>query len=663
MKKDLVSSRRVYVLIAVMGLWGAVIGTRLFSLQVVQSAYFRKRADSQQKRTIPIVPPRGSILDRNGNALAVSIQVKSVYGVHAEIEDIDATAKTLSSILGIPAVEIARTLTPQKKFVWIKRKISDAEAQAIEKAGLDGIGLRDEFQRRYPNNDLAAQVVGYVGIDEQGLAGLEGQYEDALKGVNGKVVYLRDGIRRSYNESEQPAQHGANLVTTLDTNIQYFVRQGVLEAVAKTKATAIHVVVMDPRNGKILAMENYPSFDPNNFDEFAAQNRKNGNIEFTYEPGSTFKILTVGAALEEGLTSPEERIDCLMGAISVAGKRIRDHKPFGVLSVSEILEKSSDVGAITLGLRLKEERMAMYIKRYGFGKPTGIDLPGEERGITRSVSKWTKSSIGYISMGQEIGVTPLQIVSLVSMVANGGIQYRPYVVEEVRDAQGSLVSRTEPQGQRVMSEKSARQMQDMLEKVVTEGTATAAKLDGFRAAGKTGTAQKSDGSGYSETKLIASFAGYAPASNPVIAMVVVVDEPVGAHHGGEVAAPIFKRIADQILHQQGISPDLQDYAPTYVVPPARHQTDTAPPSRPTAPEELKIISANYAVASAKPYAPGPIIVPDFAGKSEGMAFDESRRLGLTIKADGIGGRIRRQYPPPGSEVHSGTVVEVWLSTK
>jgi cell division protein FtsI (penicillin-binding protein 3) len=437
----------------------------------------------------------------------------------------------------------------------------------------------------------------------------------------------------------------------------------VREAAEKTKAAGIHVVVMDPRNGEILAMENYPSFDPNNFGDFAPQYLQNGNIDHTYEPGSTFKILTVGAALEEGLTSPDERIDCLMGAIFVAGKRIRDHKPFGVLTVTEVLEKSSDVGAITLGLRLKEERMAKYIKLYGFGKPTGIDLPGEERGLTRSISKWTKSSIGYISMGQEIGVTPLQIVSLVSMVANGGTQFRPFVVKEVRDAAGTVISRTEPSGERVMSEKSARQMQYMLEKVVTEGTGTAAKLDGFRAAGKTGTAQKSDGSGYSETKLIASFAGYAPASNPVIAMVVVVDAPEGAHHGGEVAAPIFKRIADQVLQHKGISPDIQDYAPRRNVPPAQRQTDTEPIAKPSVPDELQIINASYTAAAAKPYAPGGILVPDLRGKSEAEAFDESRRLGLKTKSDGFGGRIRQQYPQPGAQVRSGTVVEVWLSTK
>jgi cell division protein FtsI (penicillin-binding protein 3) len=525
---------------------------------------------------------------------------------------------------------------------------------------LAGIGVRDESRRRYPNNDLAAQVLGFVGSDEKGLGGLEYQYEEALAGSSGKVVYVKDGRRRRYGQSEQPAQSGANLVTTLDKNVQFYVRQAVHDAIARTHARAIYVAVMDPRSGAILAMENYPSFDPNNWREYDPLFRKNGAIEHTYEPGSTFKILTVGAALEDGLTTPDERIDCLLGSIVVAGHRIHDHKAFSVLTVSEIMQKSSDVGAITLGLRLKEERMAWYIKLYGFGRKTGIDLPGEESGLTKPVSKWNKSSIGYMSMGQEIGATPLQILSLVSMVGNGGTLYRPFVVKEIQSSQHEVISRTEPVGQSVMSLKSAREMQEILEKVVTDGTATSAKLDGYRAAGKTGTAQKSDGAGYSATKMVASFAGYAPASNPAISMIVVVDEPEGAHHGGEVAAPIFKQIADQILRSKGISPDIEGYAPPRYNPPTgKRQSAPASEARPSETEELKIINASF---TARPYQAGDIPVPDFRGKTDSQAFDESRLLGLKTKFEGIG-RIRQQYPVPGTRVRRGTVVDIWLSTR
>jgi cell division protein FtsI/penicillin-binding protein 2 len=663
MNKDLILSRRVYLLIAVMAVWGTVIGARLYFLQVVQSSVYREKAENQQQQTLDIMSPRGTIYDSNGSALALSVQVKSVFAVPREVRDIYGTAKTLASLTGLPAADIREKLSADRRFVWIKRKVSNPEASAIEKAGLAGIHFEDESRRSYPNVDLAAQVLGYVGLDEQGLGGLEGEYNDIVRGQPGRVVYFSDAHGKSYNQLEHSAQPGADLITTIDKSIQHFVEQEIREAEERTHAKGIYIIVMDPNTGGILAMANYPTFDPNNFAKYDKQFLKNGAIDHTYEPGSTFKILTVGAALEESLTSPEDQIDCLLGSIVVAGKRIHDHKPFGVLTVSEILQKSSDVGAITLGLRLREDRMAKYIKLYGFGKQTGIDLPGEERGLTRPTSQWTKSSIGYISMGQEIAVTPLQIARLVSMVANGGTLYRPYVVKEVRDSHQNVLTHTEPSGQRVMSLKSAQEMQDMLEKVVTNGTATPAKLEGYRAAGKTGTAQKSEGAGYSATKLVASFAGFAPASNPAISMVVVVDEPVGSHHGGEVAAPIFKHIADQILHYKGISPDIQDYAPRYIATPGKHQSAPTPTAKPAESDELKIVSASLPGSiPATSYPAGDITVPDFLGKSERQAYEESRRLGLTTNANGLG-RVTQQNPPAGANVRLGTIVELRLSTK
>jgi membrane peptidoglycan carboxypeptidase len=336
------------------------------------------------------------------------------------------------------------------------------------------------------------------------------------------------------------------------------------------------------------------------------------------------------------------------------------------LTVSEILEKSSDVGAITLGLRLKEERMAKYIKLYGFGRTTGIDLPGEEKGLTKPVKQWNRSSIGYMSMGQEIGVTPLQVVSLISMVANGGTHYRPFVVREVQDPQHAVLSRTEPEGTRVMSQKSALEMQGMLEKVVTDGTAKTAKLEGYRAAGKTGTAQKANpAGGYYANKLIASFTGYAPVSNPAIAMVVVVDEPVGSHMGGEVAAPIFKNIADKILHYKGIAPDVQDYAPPrYTATPVKRPNAPAPTARPAGLEEMKVVAAKFAgpASPGKSYEPGDITVHDFIGKSLRQVVEDCQALGLGTKSDGSG-RVSQQFPPAGAKVRFGTVVEIRLSTR
>src|SRR6187399_2059652 len=284
MKKDLVSARRVYVLVAVMGLWGTAIATRLYFLQVVHSETYRKSANTQQQRTVPIIPPRGGIYDRNGNALAVSVPIKSIYADPAEVEDVAATAKTIASITGMPVAQIADKLTEPGRFVWIKRKASESETLAIRTAKLPGIGISDEFQRSYPNKELASQVLGYVSTDQQGLGGLEAQYEEIIRGEKGTAVYLTDGKRRRYNETEEPAQPGARLITTLDKNIQYFVRQGILDAVERTHAVAIHVIVMDPRNGEILAMENAPTFDPNNFGASDPHDRKNGSIDHTYEP-------------------------------------------------------------------------------------------------------------------------------------------------------------------------------------------------------------------------------------------------------------------------------------------------------------------------------------------------------------------------------------------
>lgn len=665
MKKDQFLSGRVYLLIAVMGLWGTVIGARLYFLQVYKGADYRERAKGQQQQTLDVQAPRGKIYDRNGSELAASIKVKSFYADPREVQDKDAAARTLASLTGQPAEDIANRLNMGKGFIWIKRKVTNSEAAAIEGAKIPGVHFKFEPQRNYPNGDMAAQVLGYVGRDEEGLAGLEVKYESVVRGESGKVVYVSDAHGKSFSQSEQPALPGASLITTIDTNIQHFVEQELKAAEERTHAKAIYIVVMDPNSGEILAMASYPNFNPNDHKITDLESLRNGTISNTYEPGSTFKILTVGAALEEGVTTPDDRIDCLMGSIVIAGQRIHDHKPFGVLTVSEILQKSSDVGAITLGQRLEPARMAKYINLYGFGKPTGIDLPGEERGQVHPLSQWRKTSIGYISMGQEIAVTPLQIASMVSMVANGGVLYKPYVVKEVRHPTQGVISHVEPSGQRVMSQKSAQEMKVMLEKVVTDGTAKSARLEGYRAAGKTGTAQKANPSGgYYANKLIASFAGFAPVSNPAISMVVVVDEPVGSHMGGEVAAPIFKSIADQVLHYKQIAPDIQDYAPRYTATPPKR--DNAPPAtvkKPSESEELKIVAAGFnGTSPAHPYEPGEIKVPDFRGKSLKEINTECWKLGLTTVSEGVG-LSSQQYPPAGAMVRLGTVVEIRFSSK
>src|SRR5437867_3276853 len=440
MKKDKSLLRRVYILLAVMAFWGIVIATRLFFLHVVHSASYRQRAERQQKRTLEVSPRRGNIYDRNGNELAISIKVDSVFAVPEEIEDPVHTAGVLSKLIGIPKNDVLEKLRTERSFVWIKRKLSAAESAAIQKAKMPGIYFQKEDQRFYPKRDLAAHVLGYVNIDEDGMGGLEYRYDDDVRGDSGRLVILTDARGHRYQTMRQPPAPGANLMTTIDENIQFIVEKELQATAEKTRAKNISIIVMAPRTGEILAMANYPGFNPNEYGKYGREAWINGAVSHTYEPGSTFKIVTAAAALEEGLTNPAEPIDCQMGSIVLFGHRIHDHKPFGVLTVKEIMQYSSDVGAIKLGLRLGDERFAGYIDRLGFGKPTNIDLPGEERGLTKPASRWSKISIGAISMGQEIGVTPLQVITMVSAVSNGGILYRPFIVKKIQDVRRGVVS-------------------------------------------------------------------------------------------------------------------------------------------------------------------------------------------------------------------------------
>jgi cell division protein FtsI (penicillin-binding protein 3) len=349
-----------------------------------------------------------------------------------------------------------------------------------------------------------------------------------------------------------------------------------------------------------------------------------------------------------------------MGSIMVFGRKIHDWKPFGLLTVKQIMENSSDVGAIKLALRVGDERFAEHIERMGFGKLTNIELPGEERGTARPASRWTKSSIGSIAMGQEVTVTPLQIVRMVSVVANGGILYQPYIVKKVQHPQNGILSETEPHGERVISRETAAKLQDMLESVVTEGTAKAGKLEGYTAAGKTGTAQKVENGRYSQTKVVASFAGFAPATHPVISMIVMIDEPVGLHHGGDVAAPVFKRVAEQVLRSMSVPPDVPLYAPQYKV--------KQEPERPVKPPIIERPAAKYIFANFSPRSTddgwelGDVTVPDFEGKSLRQVTEESLKAGLRLQSIGSGAAVE-QMPPAGASVHAGARVQVRFSTR
>ena len=664
--------RRLVAIALFMSVWGIAIGARLYFLQVVESADFRARAERQQQRVLQISPQRGPIYDRNGNELAVSIEVESLYAVPSEIEDRRQTAAFLSEILDVPTPSLESRLDTERSFIWIERKITAREAARVKALKVKGLYFQRESQRFYPKRELAAHVLGFVRLDGEGGSGIEYRFDDVIGGTPGKVVVMTDARGRSFHRLEQPPTSGAGLRTTIDQNIQHIVENELIRTVRETKAAGMSIIVMDPSNGEVLAMANYPQFNPNEYGAYPPRSWSNRAISHVYEPGSTFKVVTAAAVLDENLTSLDEIIDCQMGSIVLFGHRIRDHKPFGELSVREILQHSSDVGIIKLGLRLGDARFADYIARMGFGKISGIDLPGEERGLTKPASRWSRVSVGAISMGQEIGTTPLQIVNLMSAVANGGILYRPFVVKSVEDRDGKILRETHPSGRRVMFHETALLLQDALEAVVKDGTARSAQIPGFTAAGKTGTAQKFDPETgtYSLTKHVASFAGYAPASYPVVSAMVVIDEPEGDDGGGKVAAPVFKRVVEQILRYRSIVPDAPSTVPRFT---EEGDEPQAPPS-PRRRVEDAIVNAWEVVDTSLPESlgfPSPssleehalvqLPVPNFHGKSLRQVTDDCLRLGLRLRSGGSGVAVE-QVPPPGSLVQPGTRVQVRFST-
>jgi cell division protein FtsI (penicillin-binding protein 3) len=512
-------------------------------------------------------------------------------------------------------------------------------------------------------------VLGFVGIDNVGQAGVEKFYNQKISGDGGKLFIERDSGGRSYESFEMASKPGQDVVLTLNEMVQYRAEQALATAVAQSHAKSGTAIVLDPNTGEILALANAPTFDPNAPGAVAAETRTNGALQNIYEPGSTFKIVTYSAAIEKGLAKPDDKIDCQMGSITVAGRVIHDHHPFGVLTVAEALAKSSNVGAIKLGLRVGEQSLYEFIKRFGFGSRTGVELPWETSGILNPVNP---SSIGSIAMGQEVGVTPLQMAAAFGAVANSGMRVAPHIVREIRSPSGVVIQRTNPEQRRVISAETANQLKGMLEGVTLRGTAKKAQLDGYSAAGKTGTAQKIDPKtrSYSKTKYVASFVGFAPVEHPAVVIIVVIDEPAGSHHGGDVAAPVFREIAEQILPDLGIAPDTQ-WKPneqlneqltaqaTNAAPAAdtlRSSRQREEQARKSTLPEVSEAGRNgeivYAAATSN-----AMVMPDLRGRSVRDVARTCAQLGLQVEARGEG-RVRRQIPAPGAEVATRQVVLV-----
>jgi cell division protein FtsI (penicillin-binding protein 3) len=659
----------------------AVFG-RLGYLQLFRHSEYLAKAQRQQQHVIEITPKRGAIYDRNMHPLAMSIPVDSAFAVPSELGDQQLAARLLSGVLGMPREMLAARLESSRSFVWIARKLPPDKKEAVEALNLKGVYFQKENQRIYPKRDLASHVLGFVDLDEKGLGGIEYELDGQIRGKSEKIIVMADARQRWFDGGEAQRERGANVVLTLDEKIQYIAERELATAIAKTHAMAGTVLVMNPNTGEILALANWPKFNPNAANESTPEARMNRAVTALYEPGSTFKLITLAAAFDQGITRPEEVFDCENGSVFVAGHRIRDHKPFGMLNVADILSQSSDVGAIKIALRLGAPKFYDYIRAFGFGQPTGVDLPGESKGLLRRLENWSAISIGSISMGQEVGVTPIQLISAVSAIANGGMLYKPHVIAELRrgeqllPAEG-LLAPAEPR--RVIRPETAATLRRLMEGVILNGTGPLARLDGWKAAGKTGSAQKIDPATgrYSRTQLIASFTGFAPISNPAVTILVSLDSPVGQHEGGQVAAPVFKRIAEQVLPYLDVPRDvpigprlvqaayknravsdsstLEDFTPADF----SGQPDQ-PPAEPLATKPKVRVGQTASVTVAVDEG-GGIQVPDFSGKTMRDVTESCLRLGLDPVL--IGSSLAtNQTPAAGVKVRRGAKITVQFGT-
>ncbi len=655
----------VWVLAAV---WMVAILARLTYLQLFQYSDYLAKAERQQQRVFEISPKRGTIYDRKGRELAVSLPMDSVFADPAEVSDPSMVAQLLAPALGASAEDLETRIRAAHTPVRLARKLSPETVQRITDMNLKGVFFEEENRRVYPQHDLAAAVLGYVDVDEKGIGGIEYSLDSVIRGRPGKMIVMADGRRRFYDSSESAPQPGGSVTLTIDETIQYIAEKELAAGIAETHAKHGTVVVQDPNTGELLAVANWPSFDPNDAGHYSADTRMDRAVAAAYEPGSVFKVLTMTGAIENHLANPADLIDCQMGSIDVAGRIIHDHARFGVISVRDILVHSSDVGAIKVALRMGPERFYDAVRPFGIGQPTGIALPGENRGLFRPVSEWTPSSIGSIAMGQEVSVTPIQMVSAISAVANGGMYFHPTIVRDIQTT-GPIPDLTGPDPHRATDEQTAAEVRDMMESVVLRGTGMPAKLDGYSAAGKSGTAQKVDPATgrYSKTDYVASFVAFAPVENPAVTILVVLDSPMGGHEGGPTAGPVVKSIAQQVLTYMGVPHDIvapstvelannAKKAPTALAQRvSRQSADGANQAKFDAAVERQTGHMN---ATALTVGKAPMVaVPSLMGQSVRSVIETCSPLGLDPALIGDGVAVQ-QFPLAGTEVEQGSQITV-----
>jgi cell division protein FtsI (penicillin-binding protein 3) len=622
-----------------------LVAGRAYYLQVVIAADLQERAEQQRQRVVTLAPQRGSIFDRNGNPLALSLDAQSLYADPQLIKEPQLTAERLGKILDMPKKELVQLLSTKKRFVWVKRKLDPEVAKQVEQLRIAGLQFVTEPKRYYPQASVGAHVVGFTGLDPKGLEGLELEYEQLLQGEPGRLMSQRDARGRGMATEEQLVQGGVpghSLQLTIDRSLQYIAEKELARVVKEAGAVGGTLVMLEPASGRVLAMAAQPDYNPNQPGSYRASKRRNRAVCDMFEPGSTFKPFLMAGVLEEGIVRLNQQVDCENGSYSVGGKVIRDHARYGKLSLQEMLKFSSNIGFAKLGKALERERFYAYIRDFGFGEPTGLDLPGEASGQLRPPSRWFEIDLANISFGQGISVTSVQMATAMAAIANGGLLMEPFIVERVIDAEGQEVQRHLPQvKRRVISELTAQRVRQMMI-TVTEpgGTGTKAALPGYQVAGKTGTAQKVDPltGGYSPDKRVSSFVGFVPANNPALVISITVDEPKGKTYGGLVAAPVFARVAEQSLSYLDILPkgSLQGLATA--------QSEMAP------------------LPDLAPLLPGAettdgLQMPDFRGMSYRQVLQAMQNKNLNLKLSGSG-QVVEQSPAPGKSIRYGK--EAWV---
>jgi len=652
--------RRLLVAAGALALWVLAIEARLVVLQVMQHDELSARAERQQSETQKTPGKRGEIVDRHGRLLAYSVDADTVYAVPTDIADPSTTAAQLCSAFDECTKkdrdQLLERLTRKRPrggltaFQYVKRRATPIEAKRIAALEIKGIGFMKESKRFYPNRELAAHLLGYVGTDNAGLHGLEATYDKTVRGRDGAMLVQNDARGHAFSRLDRPPTTGGSLELTIDQHLQFVVERELKAGVEAARADGGTAVAMDPYTGEILAMASWPTFNPNQYAGTSEGALRNRAVQDLYEPGSTFKLVTASAAIEEKVVMPDEIIDVSAGLIRFGSRVINDMHRYGPLSFTDVIVKSSNVGAIKVGLKLGPERMGLYVRRFGFGRQSSPDFPSESPGIVWNPSKLNDSALASVSMGYQVGVTPLQMAAAASVIANGGTLYEPHVVRAT--VKGGVRTPVPPKVvRRAILPETAATLTAIMEEVVTVGTAKGARLASFTVAGKTGTADKLVNGRYSASQQNVSFVGFVPSRNPVMTVIVMIDSPrVGGDTGGAIAAPIFKHIAEASLRMMGVTPTINQPPPVMIA----HRNDS--PVTTTA----ATLSPSIVTMTASMTDGGGL--PDLRGMSARDALRELARLGLWAKMEGAG-VVVEQTPEPGSLIEPGGACTLVLNRR